>query len=218
MQPFIKATVQPIPLGNIWRISLLSGLLLLQLHAYTQQPMDSQHVQWVRDLEANDWVEADTIITFDPQVYEEKMQIVDNDFGPVKDSTGELVYQVCDQPPAFPGGNSQLIQFLADNLNYPPEARIIEFAGQSQVTFIVEKDGSLRGIQARPFQTGIYVHRTKRRTASQVVGLPLPPELNHLFEQEAVRVVTAMPKWLPGQQRDQIVKCQVMLPIQFEVK
>jgi len=87
--------------------------------------------------------------------------------------------------PEFPGGIDEFNKFIAKNLNPPNEAGQI---GKVYVTFVVEKDGSL---------TDIKVLR----------------DIGYGTGKEAVRVLELSPKWLPGEQNGQKVRCTYSLPI-----
>lgn len=77
-----------------------------------------------------------------------------------------------DQQPSFPGGTNALNTFIVSNLKYPVFAQEKGIQGRVVVKFIVEKDGSISNVE---------VDRS-------VPGL----------DNEAMRVVKAMPKWIPG--------------------
>ena len=77
------------------------------------------------------------------------------------------------QMPMFPGGQQALMNYLAENVHYTDEMAEICAQGRVIVTFIVEIDGSI--------------------TEAKVVKSVHP-----LLDEEALRVVRAMPKWTPG--------------------
>lgn len=85
-----------------------------------------------------------------------------------------------DQQPSFPGGTNALNTFIVSNLKYPVFAQEKGIQGRVVVKFIVEKDGSISNVE---------VDRS-------VPGL----------DNEAMRVVKAMPKWIPGQINGKAVK------------
>lgn len=79
-----------------------------------------------------------------------------------------------DQQPSFPGGTNALNTFILSNLKYPVWAQEKGIQGRVVVKFIVEKDGSISNVE---------------------VDRSVSPSLDN----EAMRVVKAMPKWIPGQ-------------------
>ena len=109
-----------------------------------------------------------------------------------KNGIDEEVFMVVEEQPQFPGGNSAMMKFLADNIRYPLEAQEKGIQGRVIVNFIVEKDGSLSNL---------------------VVERGVDPSL----DAEAVRVIGDMPKWKPGKQRGQVVRVKYTLPTVFRL-
>ena len=105
---------------------------------------------------------------------------------------GEEVFQVVENLPEYPGGMNELMKFLQQEVKYPKEAQEKGLQGRVIVQFIVKKDGSI--IEPK-------------------VVKPVDP----LLDAEAVRVVSAMPKWNPGKQRGQAVNVRFTLPISFRL-
>ncbi len=105
---------------------------------------------------------------------------------------GEEVFQVVENLPEYPGGMNELMKFLQQEVKYPKEAQEKGVQGRVIVQFIVKKDGSI--IEPK-------------------VVKPVDP----LLDAEAVRVVSAMPKWNPGRQRGQAVNVRFTLPITFRL-
>lgn len=97
-----------------------------------------------------------------------------------------------DQQPSFPGGTNALNTFIASNLKYPVWAQEKGIQGRVVVKFIVEKDGSISNVE---------VDRS-------VPGL----------DNEAMRVVKAMPKWIPGQINGKAVKVECSHPFVFQLQ
>jgi len=86
-------------------------------------------------------------------------------------------------------------RYLGDNLKYPKAAREAEVTGRVTVEFVVEKDGSI---------TNVRVIRGK--------------DLGNGIPEEAVRVVSAGPKWEPATQNGQVVRSYFTLPIDFKLQ
>lgn len=102
----------------------------------------------------------------------------------------QVIFQVVENDPEFPGGVESLYKYLAQNIKYPQLARENNITGRVYVTFVVEKDGSV---------TGVRVVR----------------DIGGGCGAEAVRVVKSMPKWTPGKQRGKAVRVQYNLPVNF---
>lgn len=92
--------------------------------------------------------------------------------------------------PSFPGGNNAFKQYLNDNLKYPRAAIEAQIEGTVYVEFVVEKDGSL---------SDVHISRGK----------------SPLLDQEALRVIKAMPKWIPGKKGNKAVRVRLCVPIKF---
>lgn len=98
-----------------------------------------------------------------------------------------------EQMPEFPGGVQKLLDFISQNIQYPQTAMKQNVQGRAIVQFVIEKDGSLSN-----FNVLRSVH----------------PDL----DAEAVRVVKSMPKWKPGMQKGEPVRCKYTLPVMFKLQ
>ena len=105
----------------------------------------------------------------------------------------QVIFQVVENDPEFPGGVEAMYKYLAQNIKYPQLARENNITGRVYVTFVVEKDGSV---------TGVRVLR----------------DIGGGCGQEAIRVIKSMPKWTPGKQRGKNVRVQYNLPVNFSLK
>lgn len=112
---------------------------------------------------------------------------------PPKHVEEDKVFDIVEQQPLFPGGQSALMQFLHDNMKYPVVAQENGVQGRVTVQFVVEKDGSI---------TDVHVLRG------------VDPSL----DKEAVRVVKSMPRWTPGKQNGTTVRVNYRLPVLFRLQ
>lgn len=103
------------------------------------------------------------------------------------------VFDVVEQMPEFPGGTTELMKYLSQNLKYPKEAEAANEQGRVIVTFIVEPDGT--------------------PTSARVVQSVSP-----LLDAEALRVVQTMPKWTPGMQNGKTVRVNYTVPVSFKLQ
>lgn len=97
-----------------------------------------------------------------------------------------------DKMPEFPGGVDALMDYLRGNLKYPESAKNNKQEGRVFIGFVVEKDGNV---------TNISVLRGVCED----------------LDNEAIRVVKAMPKWNPGMKDGKSVRVQYTLPIVFKL-
>lgn len=106
----------------------------------------------------------------------------------------EKVYEQFDiqKPPSFPGGETELLKYLAKNIEYPALAKETNIQGRAVLTFVINKDGSVGDVQ--------------------IVKDP-----GGGCGKEAVRVVKSMPKWSPGEANGHPVKVRYTLPVMFRL-
>lgn len=113
------------------------------------------------------------------------------------DAKGKTVYNKAEVDPAFQGGKNAMMQYLNDSIQYPKDAQEEELEGTVFVDFIVTEAGDVREVA--------------------VTDAP-GEEVDQRFRDEAIRVVTAMPKWIPGKQRGKPVAVRYSLPITFQLQ
>ncbi len=102
------------------------------------------------------------------------------------------IYTVVEEWPQFQGGDTARIKYLSENLKYPKIAKETGIQGAVYVTFVIEKDGSISNVNIiRGIGGGC--------------------------DEEALRVVSAMPKWKPGRQNGKEVRVQFSMPITFKL-
>jgi TonB family protein len=104
----------------------------------------------------------------------------------------DSIYQIVEQMPKFPGGESALMEYVGKNVVYPEEAKEKEIQGRVFIGFVVEKDGSIGEVKVlRGIGGGC--------------------------DEEAVRVIKGMPKWKPGIQEGKPVRVSYQIPIYFKL-
>ena len=105
----------------------------------------------------------------------------------------EKVFDVVEQMPEFPGGPQALFTWLSQNIKYPAIAEENGVEGRVLVTFVVERDGSIADVR---------------------VVKSVDPSL----DEEAVRVVKSMPRWIPGKQKGETVRVKYTTPVTFRLQ
>lgn len=105
----------------------------------------------------------------------------------------QQAFDVVEQMPEFPGGIKALLDYLCQNVKYPADAEKQKIEGRVIANFVVETDGSISNVE---------------------VFRPVFPSL----DAEAVRVLSAMPKWKPGMQSGKVVRVKYTVPISFNLK
>ena len=112
---------------------------------------------------------------------------------PEEEVVEEQIFTIVEEMPSFPGGEEELFKYLGKSIKYPQMAADAGISGVVYVTFVVDKDG-------------------KVKDAKVLRGI------GGGCDEEAIRVVKAMPPWKPGKQRGKAVKVQYNLPIRFTLK
>ena len=108
------------------------------------------------------------------------------------DPNNPLHFQVIERLPEFPGGPMELMKWLTKNLRYPHYAKSLRIEGKVVVSFIINTDG----------------------TTSD----PLIVQSAHAYlDEEAMRVVRAMPRWKPGENHGKPCRTLFAIPVVFKL-
>lgn len=99
-----------------------------------------------------------------------------------------------DVEPQFPGGMDKMLPYLKNNTKYPEISLREQSQGKAYVSFIVDKEGNITDVKIAKSDADRYCNK------------------------EAVRVVSSMPKWIPGEVRGRKVKSRFILPIFFKIQ
>lgn len=119
--------------------------------------------------------------------------------------TDRATFTTVEQMPEYPGCEgvldptarkkcafNSMVQYLADNIVYPAEAKAAKLEGEVMVSFVVSKEGEI--------------------TKAQVVK-----GFDKACDAEALRVIQEMQKWVPGLQEGKEVAVSMSLPIRFSL-
>lgn len=112
---------------------------------------------------------------------------------PPENTNGDRVVEMFDisKLPFFPGGESALMQFIRDSMQYPPLAKQYKAFGTVVLDFIVEHDGSFSNITVFKDFAGFGC------------------------ADEAIRLLTIMPCWGPGEANGYPIRTWYRLPFRF---
>jgi protein TonB len=100
------------------------------------------------------------------------------------------VFTFVEEMPQFQGGEAALNKFIKDNLKYPDVPKSERKAGRVAVQFVIGKDGKVEDVRI-------------------MKPLSLP------YDQEVIKMMYAMPNWIPGKQNGKTVKVRYLLPVDF---
>jgi TonB family C-terminal domain len=90
------------------------------------------------------------------------------------------VFTAVEVMPQYPGGDQALLKYITTNLKYPVESQIAKEEGRVYVRFTVTEKGNVED-------------PTILRSASP------------LLDNEAKRIISSMPKWIPGKQKGKML-------------
>jgi len=107
--------------------------------------------------------------------------------------SGDVIFEDYWQMPSFRGGQEALKEYLRANVHYPESLAETCVQGRVVVSFVVEKDGSI---------------------SEPKVVKSLDPAL----DAEALRVVSNMPKWIPGKEFGQSIRVKYYIPVSFRLE
>jgi TonB family protein len=108
------------------------------------------------------------------------------------DKTG--YYNYTEVAPLYEGGQGAIESYITNNLQYPQEAIDNGIEGTVQVQFGVDENGNIANVT----------------TVGNKIGYGL--------EEEAIKVVSNMPKWNPGKVKGKSVKTRMILPITYRLE
>lgn len=103
------------------------------------------------------------------------------------------VYEVVDSMPHYNGETKDMMLFLKRQVSYPEYELKQGVEGRVQVSFIVERDGTI---------------------SSPFVFSPISPGL----DREAVKAVMSMPRWIPGMKNGVAVRTRMNVPVYFKME
>jgi periplasmic protein TonB len=109
-----------------------------------------------------------------------------------KDKLG--IYTRAEIAPSYAGGYPNIESYIQDNIQYPDNAIDNGIEGTVQVQFAVDETGKVTNVST------------------------IGNKLGYGLEEEAVKVVSNMPKWTPGQVKGKKVKTWRTLPITYQLE
>ncbi|MBR5170513.1 MAG: TonB family protein [Muribaculaceae bacterium] len=107
-------------------------------------------------------------------------------------SEPKMIFKSVEQMPYFPGGEVALMRYLAENIQYPPEAAKNDVQGRVVVQFVIDETGQVGDV------------KVVRHVSEEV-------------DAEAVRVIKTLPKFEPGRQDGEAVSVWYTLPVSFKI-
>ncbi|WP_020606707.1 energy transducer TonB [Spirosoma spitsbergense] len=102
------------------------------------------------------------------------------------------VYTIVEHQPEFQGGFGALKTYMLANVHYPAQAQEAKVKDRVFISFIVERDGTLSDIR-------------------------MLKGVGYGCDEEAIRVIKSMPRWIPGSQSGEPIRVKYNLPVLFGI-
>jgi TonB family protein len=102
-------------------------------------------------------------------------------------------FMFVEEMPEFPQGAKAMLRFIKENTHYPEADRKAGIKGRVVLDFVIEKDGTISTVEVQK-------------------------KLSPLCDEEAIRVVKSMPKWIPGKQNGVKVAVKYTIAVNFGIK
>ncbi|MNY16333.1 Gram-negative bacterial tonB protein [compost metagenome] len=97
-----------------------------------------------------------------------------------------------DKLPEYTGGSEAMTKYMIENVRYPETAVKSKTTGKVIVSFVVTKTG-------------------------KVTKASVKKGVSKELDEEALRVVSAMPDWIPAEKDDKKVDAEMVLPVMFKL-
>jgi TonB family protein len=133
-------------------------------------------------------------------------------------NANDQIYTIVDQNPEFPQGQAALFKWLGENIKYPVIARRAGGQGTVYVGFVVEVDGSITNVNIKRDAPVILRDTITITELNGIKGNKIVERTDYSLGREAVRVISAMPKWKPGKSKGVPVRVAYTLPIKFKLE
>lgn len=169
-----------------WRIADFDRMYATLTDALANPPQDTRTTRRVNQEDSDD---PDRFRAIQEQVVVKVADPAETESSSKREP--EEIHTAVEQQAAFPGGQAELMKFLAANLRYPADAQERGAEGRVIVKFVVDSEGTISDAQ---------------------ILRGVDPSI----DREALRVVKLMPKWQPGKNNGKPVSSYFTIPITFK--
>ena len=147
-----------------------------------------------------------------------------------KDESGEeKIYEKIDNMPQFPGGESELLKYIGQNLKYPVAAQQNGIQGKVIIRFVVSPTGKVVNAmvvksimkKVKVIEEVIAVGYGVKKTTDEkgIVQRQIQPGTDmELLEKEAIRLANSIPDFIPGEINGKKVAVYYTLPLTFKLE
>ncbi|ELR73646.1 TonB [Fulvivirga imtechensis AK7] len=135
-------------------------------------------------------LEEEPDLQVDPQIWEDFEPEIEPE--PLPEEKAPEFHDYVEQMPSPDGGYEAFYKFIGKNMKYPSKARKLGIEGKVFVQFIIDENGKITDVKT---------------IKGAGAGL----------DEEAERVLSAAPNWIPGRQGGRKVKVRMVIPITFQL-
>ena len=135
-----------------------------------------------------------------------------------QDTSKDKVFSIVEEQPEFAQGQAALFKWLGQNIKYPKISRDNGVQGTVYVGFVVEKDGAISDVTIKRGVRGIIRDTVTIMEVNGLKGNKIVQIVDYSLDEEAKRVIKAMPKWKPGKNQGEVVRVAYILPIKFKLE
>ncbi len=96
------------------------------------------------------------------------------------------------QQPQFPGGEQAMMQYLSKSVKYPATAIKDKVGGLNVTTFVVDENG-------------------------EILEVKMLKSIREDLDEESMRIIRSMPRWIPGFQNGKAVKVRYNIPMTYSI-
>lgn len=172
----------------VFYLILLFVLILNSKISFSQIQYNYQNL---KEIHTNDSLKIDSLIN-EIKILKSKLSIDTIETNIIGEKVFTEVHLITDTKASFPGGKDSMILFITNELRYPPQAIKSKAEAKVVLNFIVDSAGVICCI--------------KNNRSKDVYG----------FEEEAIRIISRMPKWIPAIKDNKPVNSYCQLPITFK--
>ncbi len=176
---------------GLLKYALIIPIALVMLVVSNMQEMIAATRTFVEKVVVTENVLSEAELNLDAELQQQKNKVKFTEPVITRDEDVKI-YDMVEEAPSFPGGVTELYNWLGQNIVYPVEAQEKGIQGRVTIQFVITETG-------------------------KVLQPKVVRSLDPLLDAEAIRVVNTMPDWIPGKQGGKAVNVRYTLPVQFKL-
>lgn len=136
----------------------------------------------------------------------------------IMDEKEQTIYTIVGVMPKYGVNDNDLFNYLSTNIKYPQSSRDLGAEGMVILNFIVGKDSKLYNVKiARSTNTDENFKNLRSKLTNKTKTDEEIKASLIALDNEAIRVIESMDKWMPGQQAGENVNVRFTLPVKFKL-